>query len=306
MTDYDLKEVQETTSSPPFIAIVIPCYGVCSTILDVLTSVEPEVSCIFCVDDACPEGSGHYIEEHFGDPRVRVLYLETNQGVGGATVVGFLEAINEGADFIIKIDGDGQMDPRLLSRFLRPIIEGSADYTKGNRFYELRNIREMPIARIFGNAILSFLTKLSSGYWNIFDPTNGYLAIHGKVAKELPLDTLSKGYFFESDMLFHLNVLDAVVVDIPMQPVYQTERSFLRIHRIIVPFLWGHLRNFVKRLFYKYYLRGFTAGSIELVVALVLIGFGAWFGLNEWQNNAQAGIRTSTGAVMISVLPIRL
>ncbi len=138
---------------------------------------------------------------------------------------------------IVKIDGDGQMDPKLLKRFVLPILKGQADYTKGNRFYNLDNIDRMPGIRLFGNAVLSFMTKLSTGYWDTFDPTNGYTAIHSKIAEQLPFDKISSRYFFESDILFRLNTLRAVVFDIPMETLYGDEKSNLKITKILNDFL---------------------------------------------------------------------
>ncbi len=151
----------------------------------------------------------------------------------------------------MKIDGDGQMDPSLIPVFVFPIAAGEADYAKGNRFFDLETIRIMPKVRLFGNAVLSFMCKLSSGYWNLFDPTNGYTAIHADVARRLPFDKISRRYFFETDMLFRLNTLRAVVVDVPMEAKYGNEESNLKISRIVGEFFAKHVRNFLKRIFYN-------------------------------------------------------
>ena len=169
--------------------------------MGVLAALPPQCSLIYVIDDKCPQQTGEFVQRNSTDPRVRVLFHENNQGVGGAVITGYKHAIADGATVIVKIDGDGQMDPSLLDHFVSPILDGTADYTKGNRFFDLDRIGRMPVIRIFGNAVLSFATKLSSGYWNIFDPTNGYTAIHAGIAQRLPLDKLSKRYFFESDML---------------------------------------------------------------------------------------------------------
>src|SRR5690606_32001950 len=150
------------------------------------------------------------------DPRVRVIRHASNLGVGGAVITGYQAAIADGMDILVKLDGDGQMDASLIPDFIEPIINGEADYTKGNRFFDLEELRSMPRIRLIGNAVLSFMTKFSSGYWNLFDPTNGFTALHADVARYLPLSKISKRYFFESDMLFRLNTLRAVVHDIPM------------------------------------------------------------------------------------------
>jgi len=218
------------TGSPlPPIAVVIPCYRETSHVLDVLAQIGPEVTAIFVIDDACPDGTGDLVESTNTDPRVRVVRNALNTGVGGATIAGYREALATDAEIIVKIDGDGQMDPKLIPTISAPIAVGRADYAKGNRFHSIQAVRGMPGTRIVGNFALSFLSKLSSGYWNVFDPTNGFTAIHRKAAGHLPIDTLSKGFFFESDMLFQLGLLRAVVEDVPMTARYGRESSGINI-----------------------------------------------------------------------------
>ena len=156
------------------IAVIIPSYKTCNHILKVIQSIGSEVCKIYVVDDACPENSGDLVEEQCNDPRVSVIRHTKNQGVGGAVITGYKAAIADNMDILVKIDGDGQMDPSLINNFIEPIISGQADYTKGNRFFDLEKIHSMPKMRLFGNAALSLMCKLSSGYWNTFDPTNGY------------------------------------------------------------------------------------------------------------------------------------
>ncbi len=194
------------------IAVVIPCYKVAAHILGVIAAIPPRVGLIVCVDDACPEGSGKLVESQCRDSRVRVLYHDTNQGIGGAMVTGYRAALESGAAVAVKIDGDGQMDPGLIPLFVDPILSGKCDYTKGNRFFRPENLRGMPVVRLVGNGILSFMTKLSTGYWDLFDPTNGYTAIRTTILNEIPLEKISRTYFFESDLLFRLNVVRAVVL----------------------------------------------------------------------------------------------
>lgn len=289
---------------PCRIGVVIPCYRVKAHILDVLAGIPEYVTRVYVVDDACPENSGQYVQDHYSDPRLLVIFHEENQGVGGAVISGYRAGIRDGMDIMVKIDGDGQMDPQLLPQFTHPILQGWADYTKGNRFYRLEDVRAMPAVRILGNMGLSFLTKLSSGYWNIFDPTNGYTAIHCKVLELLPLTKLNRRYFFESDMLFRLNTVHAVVVDIPMRAVYGNEKSNLRISRLIMTFLCNHARNFFKRIFYNYFLRNFSLASIQLVLGTGLLAFGVFFGIAGWLNSAMQGETASAGTVMLAALPI--
>lgn len=295
-----------TTAPAGAIAVVIPCYRVKAQILGVLASLPAEVAMAFVIDDACPEGSGKHVQAHCDDPRVRVHFNEVNVGVGGAVMRGYQEAIGAGAQVIVKIDGDGQMDPALLPCFVEPILAGEADYTKGNRFFDLTNISRMPPLRIFGNAVLSFMAKLSTGYWDLFDPTNGYTAIHADVARRIPMDRVSSRYFFETDLLFRLNTLRAVAVDIPMDAHYGDEVSNLRISKVVGEFLGKHLRNLGKRIFYNYFLRDLSVASLELVAGIVLLGGGVAFGLQAWVSSIQSGVTTPAGTVMLSALPIIL
>jgi dolichol-phosphate mannosyltransferase len=286
------------------IAVVIPAYRVTKHVLGVLERVVSECERIYVVDDCCPDGSGKLVEAESRDPRVRVLYHETNQGVGGATLTGYRAALADGADIIVKLDGDGQMDPALIPKLAAPIHAGDADYTKGNRFYDLEGLRSMPVIRLIGNAGLSFLNKLSSGYWQIFDPTNGFTAIHAKVARALPMAKLNRRWFFESDMLFRLGILRAVVQDVPMAAVYADERSSLSARHVLFAFAWNHLRNTLKRLFYGYFLRDFSVASIELLLGPVLLGFGLWVGVAHWIEGSRTGQFASSGTVMLAALPI--
>lgn len=286
------------------IAVVIPCYKVSLYICDLIKSIGDYVSVIYVVDDCCPEKSGALVECTCVDRRVRVIYHETNQGVGGAMLTGYRAAIEAGADVIVKVDGDGQMDPSLIPELIAPILAGEADYTKGNRFFDLENIRVMPRTRLVGNALLSFMTKLSSGYWDLFDPTNGYTAIHSDVARHLPFEKISRRYFFETDMLFRLNTLRAVVVDVPMDAKYGDEVSNLKISAIVGEFLVKHARNLIKRIFYNYYLRDMSLASVELPLGLLLLFFGSSFGLYHWANSLYEGVVTPAGTVMLAALPV--
>jgi dolichol-phosphate mannosyltransferase len=286
------------------IAVVIPTYKAKSHILGVIGDIGAEVHRIYVVDDCCPDKSGQFVESHCDDKRVVVIQHLVNQGVGGAVMTGYLAGIADGMDILVKIDSDGQMDPRLISEFVRPILDGEADYTKGNRFFDLEKVRSMPKIRLFGNAALSLMCKLSSGYWNLFDPTNGYTALHADVARRLPFAKISQRYFFETDMLFRLNTLRAVVVDVPMEAKYADEVSHLKISKIVGEFLVKHFRNFHKRIFYNYYLRDMSLASIELPLGVLMLAFGSIFGSYHWLNSAQAGVATPAGTVMLSAMPI--
>jgi hypothetical protein len=219
-------------------------------------------------------------------------------------VTGYRAALAGRADIIVKLDGDGQMDPQLIGSLIAPVVVGRADYAKGNRFIAVETIKAMPLSRLFGNAVLSFLTKLSTGYWSVFDPTNGFTAVHRTALERIPLDKLSPRYFFESDLLFRLNIARAVVEDVPMTARYGAERSSLRIGKVIGPFLLGHARNFVKRVCYEYFLRDFHIASLELVFGMAALAFGAAVGITAWIEHAKSGTVTPAGTVMLAALPV--
>ncbi|MDJ0040919.1 glycosyltransferase family 2 protein [Pantoea allii] len=285
------------------IAVIIPTYKAENHILSVINDIGPEVTKIYVVDDCCPNKSGDFVIHECKDSRVSVIKHETNQGVGGAVMTGYQAAIKDGMDILVKIDSDGQMDPALIQEFCAPIIDGDADYTKGNRFFNLEKVRSMPKVRLFGNAMLSLMCKLSSGYWNLFDPTNGYTAIHAEVARQLPFHKISKRYFFETDMLFRLNTVRAMVIDIPMEAKYGDEISNLKISKIIGEFFAKHVRNGLKRIFYNYYLRDMSLASIELPVGIILFTFGVIFGGYHWLLSFQSVNPTTAGTVMLAAMP---
>lgn len=295
----------DPASDPRRIAVVIPCYRVRDRVVDVIERIGPEADLIFCVDDGCPDGSGDRIAERFaGDARVRLLRHAANRGVGAATCTGYRAAIAAGAGIVVKLDGDGQMDPRLIPHLVAPIRCGEADYVKGNRFFSVETVSAMPLRRIVGNAVLSFFSKLSTGYWDQFDPVNGYTAIDASVAEVLPLDKLHPRFFFESDLLFRLGSLRACVIELPMTANYSARASNLSESWAFLSFPFLHLRNFIKRLFYAYFLRGFSVASLNLVLGIALIAFGATFGMQRWTEVAQAGIAASPGTVMLAALPV--
>ena len=219
-------------------------------------------------------------------------------------VTGYRAALADDMEIVVKIDGDGQMDPALLPAFVRLIESGEVDYCKGNRFYRAATLAGMPWPRLVGNAFLSFLTKLSSGYWGIFDPNNGYTAIHASALKLLPLEAIDKGYFFEADILCRLNIVRAVVRDIPMTAVYRDELSSLKIRKVLWTFLRRHGVNFCKRIAYNYYVRDFNIASIEAPIGLVALIFGVTFGSIHWVGSYVGEEYASAGTVMLAALPV--
>jgi len=281
------------------IIVVIPSYRVAAQILNVIAEIPKNIFRIIVVDDNCPENTGELVLQECKDNRVIVVIHNRNLGVGGATKTGYQKAMELNADIVVKIDGDGQMDPNQIETLIRPLINGEADYVKGNRFYNIEQIHAMPKIRIIGNLVLSFFSKFSSGYWNIFDPNNGYTAISSPMLKTLPLEKIANRYFFESDMLFRLYLSRAKVVDVPLDAIYGDEKSNLKISTSILEFFGKHFRNTCKRIFYVYYLRDFGLASIELPLGIFLGLFGTVLGFQSWAHSASSGIATSTGTQIL-------
>lgn len=291
-------------TTQPKIAVVIPCYQVSRHILDVLARIGGVVTRIYVVDDQCPENSGKLVENSSSDSRVTVLYNATNLGVGGATLAGYKAALQDGMDIVVKLDGDGQMDPKFIPALIKPILKGQADYTKGNRFFSYEHIGSMPMHRLLGNSALSFFSKVSSGYWNIIDPNNGYTAIHKTALRLLPLEKISNDYFFESDMLFRLNSMRAVVIDVPMKAIYGDEVSNLKAHKVLLPFLAGHGKNFAKRIAYNYFIRDVSFASLEMVFGFLFLLFGISYGGLNWIQYFSSNTYAPGGVVMLSALTV--
>ena len=295
-----------TQAAAPRIAVIIPSYKVTDHILGVIARIGTEIERIYVIDDCCPNRSGDYVKANCTDSRVTVARNEANVGVGGAVVAGYRAAIADGMEILVKIDGDGQMDASLIPQLVAPIVQGTADYAKGNRFFSPEALEGMPATRLIGNAGLSFLTKMSSGYWDVLDPTNGFTAIHALVADVIPMHKLARRYFFESDLLFRLNTVRAVVADIPMFSVYGREKSNLKVGRVLVPFFFKNFANTWKRIVYAYFLRGFSFASFCLLFGWALFIFGITFGSTAWIRNSIENVGTPTGTIMVSVVSLIL
>lgn len=288
------------------IAIVIPCYRVGDSILSLLSRIGDEVHKVYVVDDHCPLGTGGIVQKECCDPRVTVICHSVNEGVGGAVIAGYMRAFEDQMSIVVKLDGDGQMPPEFIPFLVEPIEKGVADYTKGNRFYKIDTLSGMPFIRIFGNSVLSFVNKFSSGYWNIMDPTNGFTALHCSLIPHLSLEKVQRRYFFESDMLFRLNTLNAVVKEVPMMSVYAHEQSHLNIWHTIRTFPPLYATCFFKRLFYNYFLRNFNAASVLLVIGCLLSLFGVLFGGVTWFYSWEHQLSTPTGTIMLAAVPTLL
>ena len=287
------------------IIVVIPAYKVVARIKNVIREIPSFIDEIIVIDDKCPENSGSIVEK-FNFPNVTVIYHQINQGVGGAVISGFQKAINNGADIVVKIDGDGQMDCSYIPKLIEPIIKGYAGYTKGNRFMDFKALKKMPKIRLLGNSALSFLVKIASGYWNIMDPTNGFIAISRQALINLNIEKISKRYFFESDMLINLNIYNTIVKDISIPAKYGDEKSSLNVMKIPFEFLPKMLKGLCKRIFLKYYIYDFNMASIYILLGIPMILFGTTFGLYNWAHGMLDQVNNTTGTIMLAVLPIIL
>ncbi len=288
-------------------AIVIPCYRVAAQIEQVIRDIPEQVSWIVAVDDASPDDTGRILA-HLAktDPRIEILTHTQNQGVGGAMLSGYARALELGAEIIIKIDGDGQMDMRYLADLIRPIADGKADFTKGNRFRDLNALRSMPLGRRIGNLGLSFLIKAASGYWNIFDPTNGFTAIHADTMKNIDVRKIHRRYFFESSLLIELYHANAVLQDVPMKARYQDEVSGLSVTRSLFEFPPKLFTAFIRRIILKYFLFEFNIASVYILCGIPLFLFGAIYGGIKYVHYASSHIPAPTGTVVIPTLLITL
>jgi glycosyltransferase involved in cell wall biosynthesis len=287
------------------VAVVVPAYRAAETIQRVLAGIPAWVDAIYVVEDASPDDTAEKTAAA-RDRRVRLLRHGENRGVGGAMTTGYKQALLDGVDICVKMDADGQMDPEYLPHLIEPLVAGRADYAKGNRFHDAAALRRMPLARRVGNAGLSFLIKAASGQWNIFDPTNGYTAIHRSALEGLEIARLHPRYFFESSMLIRLREIGALVEDVPMPALYNGETSHLSAVRALVEFPALLLREGLKRVLWQYFVADFNAVSLFLVCGIPLALFGFFFGAYHWIVNSRAGTFASTGTVMLAVLPLIL
>jgi dolichol-phosphate mannosyltransferase len=285
------------------IAVVIPAYKVIDQIKDVIQSIPESIYQVIVVDDMCPYFSGKEAEK-INRRNLIVMYHKENQGVGGAVITGYKKALELGCEIMVKIDGDGQMDPKYIYNLIGPLIKNEADYTKGNRFAHLPSLKSMPKIRLFGNSVLSFIVKMASGYWNIVDPTNGYTAIHKKVLEKLNLDKLSKRFYFESDMLISLNIINGVVKDIPIPAKYEEQGSSLSIQKTIMQFPPKLMKGFFRRIFLKYFIYDFNMASVYIILGFPIFLLSVLFGITEWIDSVMTGIPRSAGTIMLVALPI--
>jgi dolichol-phosphate mannosyltransferase len=289
------------------IAVVIPAFHAEKHIEGVLRSIPSWVRTIIVVDDCSPDQTGS-LARRIGeeDARISVVTHGVNQGVGGAMRTGYQAALDRAADIVVKMDGDGQMDPAALPVLIWPILKGKADYAKGNRFWDLAALRNMPLVRRFGNTALSFMCKMVTGYWATMDPTNGYTAIHRTALASLPLSSIASTYFFECSMLINLNIIGAVVADVPMKARYGLETSSLSIRRTLLEFPPKLFLGYVRRLVVKKVLYDFAIDVLYLTAGVPFLLFGIVFGLLKWLHFFRLGVPAPAGTIMLAALPVIL
>jgi glycosyltransferase involved in cell wall biosynthesis len=287
------------------VTAVLPTYNERNHIGQVLETMPEFVDHIVLVDD-CSEDGTVDAAAAAGDTRLIVLTTSHNQGVGGAMLTGYQKAMELDSEIVVKMDGDGQMDPAYLSTLLDAIIEHGYDYAKGNRFLAGESLVTMPRHRLLGNIALTFLTKMASGYWHIFDPQNGYTAIRTGALRVLNLNAIHKRFFFENDMLVHLNLFGFRVKDVAIPARYGDEESNINVFRIGATFPLLLVRRYFHRIYQKYVLRDFSPIALFLFLGLILFTWGTLFGAYLWVKTAISGIATPTGTIMLAVLPLVL
>lgn len=289
------------------ILVVIPCYRVVSSIEKIVAGLPQWVDSIVLIDDCSPDDTGKTLKlMSEKDKRITVIEHPKNMGVGGAMISGFRHALKTDCSIVVKMDGDGQMDPEYLPDLVNPIHEGKADFSKGNRFNDFEALRSMPSVRRIGNLALGFMIKAASGYWNIFDPTNGYFAISIKVLKKLDFSRLSNRYFFESSLIIGLYYTGARINEVAMPAIYGEEISNLSVTRALFGFPLRLLGAFFRRISLCYFIYDFNLSSIYLLAGVPLFLFGLIFGIVKWIEYASIDIAAPTGTVMLAVLPIVL
>jgi glycosyltransferase involved in cell wall biosynthesis len=266
------------------VGVVVPAYDEETLIAATLGGIPPLVDRILVVDDGSTDRTSERALE-LGDPRVEVLSHERRSGVGAATLTGYRRAVADGIDVVVVMNGDNQMDPADLPTLVEPVARGELDYAKANRLASGQAWQLIPKTRFFGNAILSMLTKIASGYWHVADSQSGYTVVSREMLEQLDLDHIYTNYGFPNDMLVHLNVWNARVRDFPSRPIYGVgERSDLRYRHVVPRIAWLLLKGFFWRLWEKYvkrdfhplvffYVMGFIATVAGVLLGLVVVGY---------------------------------
>lgn len=284
------------------VAVVVPAHNESALIGKTITTMPAFVDHIIVIDDLSSDDTAAKAEAT-GDPRLHLIRHERNTGVGGAILDGHRKALEFGADVSVVMAGDAQMDPQYLPDLLDPIADEGVEFTKANRFYSRTSYAGMPRYRVFGSVVLSFMTKLASGYWHLFDPQNGYTATSRTALERIDLDRISLGYQFENDMLIHLNIADVWARDIPVPAVYGEEVSGMKMSKVVPAISRLLFRGFWRRIMLKYVLYSFSPVALFLFVGMFLFAFGSAFGL--WVLGEALGNQVPSAAtVMAAAAPL--
>lgn len=270
------------------VSVVVPCYKEEHQIAKVLSTMPPLVDKVVVIDDCSPDNTSGVVKEwQAKDPRVVLIRHEVNQGVGGAIATGYKWSRDNDIDMAVVMAGDGQMDPGDLPVLLDPVVDEGVNYSKGNRLIWRGSYKLIPAQRFFGNSVLSFLTKIASGYWHVADSQTGYTVADKAVLHAIDWDQMYKRYGQPNDLLIKLNVLDFRVRDVPIRPVYGVgEVSGIKIRRVIFTISNVLLRGFLWRMWEKYIVRDFhplvffyLLGTFLMFIGTLLLGrtFYQWY-----------------------------
>jgi glycosyltransferase involved in cell wall biosynthesis len=263
------------------VAVVVPAYDEEALIAETLAGIPGFVDRIYVVDDASRDGTAERARA-VGDPRVEVLAHEQNRGVGAAIVTGYKRSLADRIDVTAVMAGDNQMDPGELESIVGPVVRGELDYAKANRLFTGQAWEVMPRTRYLGNAMLSLLTKIASGYWHVADSQAGYTAISRSALELLDLDRVYERYGFPNDMLVHLNVWNARVRDVPSRPVYGVgERSGIRLRKVVPRISWLLCKAFLWRMREKYVIRDFHPLVFFYALGVLMTVAGLALGILE-------------------------
>jgi len=258
------------------IAVVVPAYNESALIGRVIQTMPAYVDRIYVVDDKSRDNTVAKVKNHIkrkDRKGVTLIRLEKNSGVGAAIVHGYRQASMDGMHVVAVMAGDAQMDPEDLGHILDPVINGKADYVKGNRLFTGEAWKIIPKHRYLGNAFLSLLTKISSGYWHLSDSQTGFTAISAETIRLLPLERLYPRYGYPNHILAMLNVYNQRVEDMPVRPVYNVgERSGIKLWRVIPSLSWLLFKNFIWRMWQKYVIRDFHPLVFFYLLAFLLLG----------------------------------
>lgn len=284
------------------IAAVVPAYNEEKLIGRTILSMPDWIDFIIVINDCSTDQTLARVQE-INDPRISIINHEKNTGVGGAIVDGHRLALQLGADVNVVMAGDGQMDPAYLPDLLDPICEQGYEFTKANRFFSRAALSGMPRVRLVGSVFLSFATKVGSGYWNLFDPQNGYTAIHRNALRRIDLSRVARGYEFENDLLIWLNIADVRAKDVPIPAVYGEEVSTMKLHRAAAAIAWLLFRGFWRRMFRKHVLASFSPVALLFFTGLGLVLFGTAVGVWVVVHTLGPPV-ASTGSVLLAVGPM--